>query len=91
MFVINYANMLRSDNGKLIISIIIGLGLAALFHQACKDRNCVIITAPSIQQVHGNIFKHKGKCYKFKSKEAKCTNKEHMVMENDQIKSDTNY
>ena len=44
-------SLAKSDKGKTIISIIVGLGLAALFRKVCNDRDCIIIKGPPIEEV----------------------------------------
>ena len=43
----HFERLVQSDTGKAIISILLGLGLAALFKKTCKGRKCV-------QYVHAN-------------------------------------
>jgi hypothetical protein len=38
---INLKEWMHKENSKYIISIILGLGLAALFRKACKDGACI--------------------------------------------------
>ena len=40
--------MASNDLGKIIISCILGLGLASLFKKICVDDNCLIIKSPPI-------------------------------------------
>ena len=35
--------VLENEVGRGVISIILGLGLAALFRRACKGNNCIIV------------------------------------------------
>ena len=35
--------LFKNKSGMILISIIWGLGLAALFKKVCKGRNCVIV------------------------------------------------
>ena len=69
------AKITKTDLGKSIISIIIGLGIAALFRKVCNDRSCIIIKGPPIQNVVNNIYSFDGKCYKYKTKKTSCKNK----------------
>lgn len=58
-----------SNNSELqykIISIILGLGLASLFRQVCKDDKCKIIKGPNVKDIERNIYKIDDKCYKYK-------------------------
>ena len=64
--------LFKTNSGKIIVSILLGLGLSALFQQACANRDCIIIRAPDLNTVVSNIFKYDNKCYKFKVENAKC-------------------
>lgn len=58
-----------SNNSELqykIMSIILGLGLASLFRQVCKDDKCKIIKGPNVKDIERNIYKIDDKCYKYK-------------------------
>ena len=49
-----FKNLLKSmhtDNGKYAISMILGIGLASLFRKICKDRNCIVFQAPSLEEI----------------------------------------
>ena len=57
---------------KIVISIIWGLGLAAIFRRACKGRNCIIIKSPDVKEFEQGIYDFDNKCYTFKSKVTNC-------------------
>lgn len=63
-------NLLKSKSGKIIISCILGLGLASLFKKVCIDDNCLIIKSPN--NVGGKIFKNDDKCYKYTPHSISC-------------------
>ena len=42
----NLRRLIYSDIGRIIISILLGLGLATLFRKVCNDRNCLVFKAP---------------------------------------------
>ena len=42
-----FKNLIESGWGAILISSVLGFGLAALFQKACKDNNCIIIKGPS--------------------------------------------
>ena len=48
--------LIYSDFGSVVMSIILGLGLATLFRKVCKDRNCMKFEGPSIDKIKGQIF-----------------------------------
>ena len=41
--------ILRSDKGILLFSIILGLGFAGLFKMSCDSRSCLIYKGPDLQ------------------------------------------
>ena len=61
-----------SEKVKLIVSIILGLGMASLFRQVCKGRNCIILNGPNIEEIEKNTYKYKEKCYKYKHVDTTC-------------------
>lgn len=65
----------KSKSGKTVISVIVGLGIAALFRKVCNDRSCIIIKGPPIDTVEKNIYSFDGRCYKYKAKSTSCNNK----------------
>ena len=60
--------ILKSKHGKIIISIIWGLGLAALFRKVCEGRKCLVIKGPKPEEVDNKIYKFDDKCYKYNSR-----------------------
>ena len=61
--------------GSIIISVILGLGLAALFRKVCHGDGCVVIKAPDasdlqkfVYRVHGNDTS----CFKYTPEEVPC-------------------
>lgn len=68
----NALKSLKTDTGRCIVSIILGIGLASIFRKSCETRNCMIFNAPSIDVIKQNTYKHDGKCYKFNERSVKC-------------------
>ena len=63
---------LSSPTGKVFMSILWGLGLAALFRRACNGRSCIVYKAPHPSMIQGNVFKHEGLCYRYNTKRTNC-------------------
>lgn len=66
-----------ADNTDLqykIISIILGLGLASLFRQVCKDDKCRVVKGPNLKEIQKNTYKIDDKCYKYKPVATVCDN-----------------
>ena len=61
----NLKRLIYSDVGRIVISILLGLGLATLFRRVCKERDCLVFHAPEINKIKNQVFKFKNKCYKF--------------------------
>jgi len=64
--------MFNTDRQKIILSIILGFGIATLFRKVCNNRNCIIYKSPPVKEIESNIYKYNNKCYKYKSKESEC-------------------
>ena len=66
------SNITSTEEGKIVLSIIWGLGLSALFRRACKGRNCIIIKGPNPKEMNGKIYIFDNKCYKYKAINTSC-------------------
>ena len=66
-------NLFKTDKGKILVSIILGIGLASLFKKTCIGDGCIIIKTLSPDVIQMNTYRHDDKCYKYKAKSAKCT------------------
>lgn len=69
----NILKGIYTPNGKIFISIILGIGLASLFRKSCESRNCFVFKAPKLDEVESTVYKHDNKCYQFKTRSAKCS------------------
>jgi hypothetical protein len=56
---------LESKAGQIIISIILGFGLATIFRKVCKDNNCIMIQGPKVSEVNKYFYKIDENCYKY--------------------------
>lgn len=69
-------SVLNSFQGKCIMSIILGLGLSALFRKACQKRSCLKFTMGKKEDIIDKTFKFNESCYQFDLRSVKCdTNK----------------
>jgi hypothetical protein len=69
MFLNKFVN---SNTGKYVMSIILGLGLSALFREVCKDKKCYIYKPVEHKYIDNKIFKADNKCYKYNQVTTKC-------------------
>ena len=68
-------NLYKTLTGRYIISIILGLGISALFRKVCNERDCIIIKGPPSNQIVGNIYEFDSKCFKYRVKNTSCKKK----------------
>ena len=66
-------NVMKSESGSIIISVLLGLGLASIFRKVCKDGKCVVIKGPKIAETNQNIYKIDDDCYKYNTRSTKCS------------------
>jgi len=66
-------NFLKSKLGRIIISIIWGLGLACLFRRVCKGKQCLVIKGTNPDKVRGKIFKYNDGCYVYDTYNVSCS------------------
>ena len=63
----------HTGTGKIIMSVLLGFGLASLFRTVCKDNNCLIFHAPPLDEFKNKIYKNNGKCVKYVPVASKCS------------------
>tara|TARA_X000000950_G_scaffold286911_1_gene397281 strand:- start:1384 stop:1629 length:246 start_codon:yes stop_codon:yes gene_type:complete len=68
----NFKRLLYSDFGKILISIILGIGLSTLFRRVCHGKDCYVFKSPEFSKINSQVFKHNNKCYKFKESSVTC-------------------
>ena len=66
------SKLLHTPTGKILLSIILGLGIASLFRTVCKGRSCVEYYAPSLEEMRDKVFKYDGKCYTYEPEQKNC-------------------
>jgi hypothetical protein len=62
----------HTETGKIIMSILLGFGLASLFRTVCKDKDCLLFYAPPLEKIKDKIYKSGEKCVKYSSVSTKC-------------------
>jgi hypothetical protein len=66
------ASMLESDIGSIVVSIILGLGLAGLFKRVCTGNDCVIVYGPDVNLVQSTYYKLDDSCYRYTAHKVPC-------------------
>ena len=71
---INLGKFVHTETGKILMSLLLGFGLASLFRTICKDKNCLIFHAPSLDEFKDKIYRGpQGKCVKYNQVASKCS------------------
>ena len=70
-----FHKLLYSKYSNIILSIILGIGLATIFKVTCDNNSCNKYMAPATTKIESHIWGHGSKCYKYKAKTIPCTNK----------------
>lgn len=67
--------IVNSKYGSIIISSILGLGLAALFRRVCEGKQCVVIKSPNYEDIQKYYYKIQNECYKYIPETVPCSKK----------------
>jgi len=71
--------LIETNNGKVMISIILGLGVATLFRKSCKENECIEFKGPKLNDVKETIYNYDNQCYQFKPNPVTCSSEKKMV------------
>jgi len=69
----SFLSKLHTPTGSIVISVILGIGLASLFRAACKGRNCVAKFAAPHDKVTSGAYQFVNGCYTYEMQPTKCT------------------
>ena len=64
--------LLYNPYSSIIISMLLGFGVATLFRKSCSLRGCYVFKGPPIDKIEGNTFQMDNKCYKYNYNHHKC-------------------
>ncbi len=66
------SDLVNSNSGRIMISIILGLGISTLFQRVCHDKNCIVIKAPPTNTIINKTFKQNNKCFQYTPESTQC-------------------
>ena len=69
---VHLEKFVHTPTGRVIMSILLGFGLASLFRVVCKNKDCLIFHAPPLDKIKDKIYKNNGKCVKYNPVATKC-------------------
>ncbi len=67
--------------GSILVSVIIGFGLASLFRFTCKYKNCIQYIAPKRNTLENKTVQWKKKCYKPSVHFVPCKDNDEVIQE----------
>lgn len=76
---LHLSKFVHSSTGRLIMSVLLGFGLASFFRTVCKKRNCLVFSAAPLDKFSKNIYKNGDKCYSYVAHATKCTNDKKII------------
>ena len=74
--------LIHSKYGKILLSIILGIGLASLFNISCTHRSCYRYIAPDTDKIKQGTWQYNDQCYKYKPKITTCSKTKEKIMRN---------
>ena len=69
------SNIMNDPVGRIIISVLLGLGLASIFRKVCSGNSCVIVKGPSMDEIKRFYYKIEEDCYKYTPIASQCDRK----------------
>lgn len=69
----------HSNTGRILMSVLLGFGLATFFRTVCKGKRCRVISSPPLKDLEGQTYKFDNKCYTFEQNPITCTNNKKSV------------
>ena len=76
---VEFGKFVHTHTGKMIMSVILGIGIASLFRNACKNKRCIIFQAPPLEELKDKIYKFDNKCYTYTTTQTKCDKSKKIV------------
>ena len=61
-----------SKESLILLSIILGFGLATMFRQVCKGHSCIVIQGPPMKEINNSIYRIDDTCYMYTPYATKC-------------------
>ena len=68
----NLLRKMKTPSGKIIMSILLGIGFMTLFRTICNDESCTEYVAVDPKEIKDKIIKHNGKCYTYNMETTQC-------------------
>jgi hypothetical protein len=77
---VHYGKFIHTRTGRIIMSVLLGFGLASLFRSVCKGKNCIEFQGPPSDFMDKDkIYSFDGKCYTYSKTMTKCNKSKRIV------------
>lgn len=77
--------LIKTESGKYIISLLLGIGLASFFRYVCKDKDCLNFIGPPMNEIKDKVYKNGDKCYKYIPRATECSKNRKIVNFSDTV------
>ena len=64
--------IMQDNVGSILVSVILGVGLAAMFQRVCHGDKCVVVRAPDLKLLEQNTYRLHDNCYKYTPEVVPC-------------------
>lgn len=65
-------DMFKTEAGRIVLSILLGFGLATAFQKVCKGNSCMVIKGPPMKEIKDVYYRIDDECYKYTPYVTKC-------------------
>jgi hypothetical protein len=59
------SEVINTDFGRILVSIILGFGLATMFVKVCNGSGCTVIQGPPMKEIKETVYRIDDTCYKY--------------------------
>jgi hypothetical protein len=66
-------DILKTEFGRIILSVVLGFGLATMFVKVCNGSGCTVIQGPPVKEIGKNVYRIDDTCYKYTSVVTECS------------------
>ena len=76
MIVEKLRRVINDDYGAMVVSALIGFGIAAFFQKSCEGGICEVYYSPDKNKLEQHTTKFDNECYKYIPEDVSCKNKD---------------
>jgi hypothetical protein len=66
------ADLLEHPTGRIVVSVILGLGLASMLRRVCRGQSCFVIRGPPHADLKKYVYELDGQCYRYSAVSTQC-------------------